>query len=154
MRLRSSEKTDLQWHFDYDTRKGRVNSSTLFASYYAGAYQFAVSHAFLQTPGEVFSPTSPIVGPLKFNQVRFLAGYGESSTLGFGSTASIGFDANRGFLQYGSLQTRYNWDCCGVTVEYRRFALGPVRNENQFRFGFTLANIGTFGNIRRRERIY
>jgi LPS-assembly protein len=29
-----------------------------------------------------------------------------------------------------------------------------VRNENQYRFSFSLANIGTFGNLRRQERLY
>jgi LPS-assembly protein len=52
------------------------------------------------------------------------------------------------------VQTSYNWDCCGVSLEYRRFALGAVRNENQFRFSFTLANIGSFGNIRKQEQLY
>ncbi len=48
----------------------------------------------------------------------------------------------------------YNWDCCGLSVEYRRFALGSVRNENQFRFNFALANIGSFGNLRRQEKLF
>jgi LPS-assembly protein len=39
-------------------------------------------------------------------------------------------------------------------MEYRRFALGTVRNENQFRFAFTLANIGTFGNLRRQASLF
>jgi LPS-assembly protein len=39
-------------------------------------------------------------------------------------------------------------------VEYRRFALGSVRNENQYRFTFTLANIGSIGNLKRQERLY
>jgi hypothetical protein len=29
-----------------------------------------------------------------------------------------------------------------------------VRNENQFRFTFALANVGAFGNLRRSERLY
>jgi hypothetical protein len=29
-----------------------------------------------------------------------------------------------------------------------------VRNENQFRFSFTLGNVGSFGNIRKQERLY
>jgi len=29
-----------------------------------------------------------------------------------------------------------------------------VRNENQYRFNFTLANIATLGNLRRQERLY
>jgi LPS-assembly protein len=52
------------------------------------------------------------------------------------------------------VQTAYNWNCCGMNVEYRRFALGSVRNENQYRFTFTLANIGALGNLRRQERLF
>ena len=51
-------------------------------------------------------------------------------------------------------QTTYNWDCCGVTLEYRRYAIANLRNENIFRFTFSLANIGSFGNLRRQERLY
>ncbi len=42
----------------------------------------------------------------------------------------------------------------GISIEYRRFALGAVRNENQFRFSLSLANIGTFGTLRRQERLF
>ena len=51
------------------------------------------------------------------------------------------------------MQGTYNWDCCGFTVEYRRFNLG-IRNENQYRFALFLANVGTFGNLRKQERLY
>jgi LPS-assembly protein len=39
-------------------------------------------------------------------------------------------------------------------VEFRRFALGSVRNENQYRFTFALANLGSLGNLRRAERLF
>jgi LPS-assembly protein len=29
-----------------------------------------------------------------------------------------------------------------------------VRNENQYRFSFVLANVGAFGNLRRAERLF
>ena len=45
-------------------------------------------------------------------------------------------------------------DSCGIAVEYRRFSLGNIRNENQYRFAFTLANIGSFGNMKRQERLF
>ena len=85
------------------------------------------------------------------------------------AAASFGFDADpvstlpipkplalvdAHILQYSAIQTSYNWDCCGVSFEYRRYELGSIRNENQFRFSFTLANIGAFGNLKRQERIY
>ena len=87
-----------------------------------------------------------------FNQFRVLFGYGQPNKRGFSGATNLGFDANLGFLQTPAVQTAYNWDC-GFSVEYRRFALGSVRNENQFRFNFALANIGSFGN-RRQEKLF
>jgi LPS-assembly protein len=107
----------------------------------------------LHAPGEIFV-NNPMPAPEKFNQFRVLLGYGSPNKRGWNATTNMGFDANRDFLQYGSFQGSYNWDCCGLSMEYRRFALGTVRNENQFRFAFTLANIGTFGNLKRQERIF
>ena len=69
---------------------------------------------------------------------------------------NAGYDFDFRLLQYGAAQTAYNWDCCGISFEYRRFSLGPaaLRNENQYRFAFTLANIGSFGNLKRQERLF
>jgi LPS-assembly protein len=83
-----------------------------------------------------------------------LFGYGQPNKRGLSAASSFGFDADNGSLQYATAQTSYNWDCCGLSLEYRRFALGSVRNENQYRFAFTLSNIGVFGNLRRQERLY
>jgi LPS-assembly protein len=81
-------------------------------------------------------------------------GYGSPSKRGLSAAGNIGFDVTNSFLQYGAAQVSYNWDCCGFSVEYRRFALGTVRNENQFRFALSLTNLGTFGTLRRQERLF
>ena len=47
----------------------------------------------------------------------------------------------------------YNTGCCGISFQYRRFNFG-TRNENQFRAAFVIANIGSFGTLRRQERIF
>jgi LPS-assembly protein len=39
-------------------------------------------------------------------------------------------------------------------VEYRKYELGTARNENSYRFNFTLANIGTAGNLRRAQQVF
>ena len=57
-------------------------------------------------------------------------------------------------VQFGGAQASYNWNCCGLSFEYRRYALGSVRNENQYLYSFTLAGIGTAGNLKRSERIF
>ena len=80
--------------------------------------------------------------------------YGGLARRGFSAASSFGFDSETGQLQFATAQTTYNWNCCGMTMEYRRYAIANVRNENLFRFTFSLANIGSFGNLRRQERLY
>lgn len=153
LRVGAGVDTDISWQLDYDTKKGRLNASNVFATHRFGDFFVGGSHAFLQAPGEIFF-NNPLPSPTRFNQVRWLMGYGGPAKRGVSAAVNIGFDANLGFLQYSAFQTSYNWDCCGVSTEYRRFALGQVRNENQFRFAFTLANVGTFGNLKRQERLF
>jgi LPS-assembly protein len=59
-----------------------------------------------------------------------------------------------GALQYAGIQAAYNWDCCGLTVGYRRFALGTLRDETQYLYSFTLANFGSVGDIRRSNAVF
>jgi len=151
LRVQTSSQADAEWDLDYDFKKGRFNASTVLVNYHVGPYTFGGGDAFVQSlPGLTGSNATQ----QDFNQFRVLFGYGHPSKPGFSGATNFGFDANIGFLQYATAQTTYNWNCCGVTFEYRRFALGSVRNENQFRFSFTLANIGSFGNLRKQERLY
>lgn len=153
LRLSASEHVEGSWELDYDTVAGHINASTLFVDYKYNQFFFGGSHAFLRAPGEILV-SNPIPGPDRFNQFRFLGGWGGPNKPGWSTAAGIGFDSNFNFLQYGSFQATHNWDCCGISAEYRRYALGNVRNENQFRFAFSLANIGLFGNMKRQERLY
>ena len=138
LRVQTSSQADAEWDLDYDFKKNRVNASTALVNYHVGDFTFGGGDAYVQAlPGVV----NTIATQRDFNQFRVLFGYGHPNKRGFSGASSIGFDANLGFLQYATAQTTYNWDCCGVTLEYRRFALGSVRNENQFRFSFTLANV-------------
>jgi len=150
LRIRSSARTDAEWDLDYDFKKGRINGSTTFLNYHFGPFTLGGGDAFLRLLG---GPTSTTPAQA-FNQFRVLLGYGYPNKRGLSGAGSFGFDAEAGFLQYSSVQTSYNWDCCGVSLEYRRFALGSVRNENQFRFVFSLANIAAIGNLRRQERLF
>jgi LPS-assembly protein len=158
LRMRTSGNTDMQWELDYDTKKGRINASTFFTTFHLGGFFLGGSHAYLQVPGEIFVTNAPGVtstpGPSQFNQFRVLGGYGNPNKRGLSAAVNVGFDSTLSFIQYSAAQTAYNWDCCGASFEYRRFALGSVRNENSYRFAFTLANIGTFGNLRRQERLF
>jgi LPS-assembly protein len=86
--------------------------------------------------------------------VRTLFGYGSQNSEGFSAASGISYDFTNNALQSQLVQVSYNGRCCGLSLEYRRIALGQVRTENQFRVAFIIANIGTFGNLRRQEKIY
>ena len=121
-------------------------------NYHYGRFTVGGGDAFLRVIDNSLATTA--TGARDFHQLRVLFGYGQLNKRGLSAASSFGFDANNGSLQYATAQTSYNWDCCGLSLEYRRFALGSVRNENQYRFAFTLANVGAFGNLRRQERLY
>ena len=95
----------------------------------------------------------PILQPLS-NQVRALLGYGALNRKGFNAVAGLSFDITNSALQNQIMQVNYNGSCCGLSFEYRRIALGAVRTENQFRVAFLIANLGTFGNLRRHEKLF
>jgi LPS-assembly protein len=152
LRVETSSRTDVEWDLDYDFQSGRVNNTTALLNYRIGLFTIGGGNAFLRTLGQTL-PLVPIAGP-SFNQFRALLGYGQANKRGFSAATNLGFDGGLGSLQYSSVQASYNWDCCGASVEYRRFNLGTVRDENQLRFTFALANVGSFGNLRRQERLY
>jgi len=160
-----SNQTEFGWQLDYDTVASQVNGSTLFANYRLRDFFFGGMHTYFHDFQELLAPSLPD----HFNQFRVMTGYGNLAKRGLNAAVSLGFDANPvgvlptskplqfvepHVLQYSAVQATYNWDCCGLSFEYRRYELGAIRNENQYRFSFTLANIGTFGNLKRQERIY
>lgn len=152
LRIETSPRTNTEWDLDYDLKTGRINASTALVNYHYGQFTVGGGDAFLRVNDASLGTVVP--GARDFHQFRAMFGYGQLNKRGISGAASLGIDANQGFLQYSTVQTSYNWDCCGLSLEYRRFALGVVRNENQYRFAFTLANVGSFGNLRRQERLY
>ncbi|HEY3971499.1 MAG TPA: LPS assembly protein LptD [Candidatus Sulfotelmatobacter sp.] len=163
LRAATSSHTDTEWDLDYDFQLGRINASTLLVNYNLGPFTVGGGDAFLQIPQSNTQPTqnegncssaNTVQPTCTFQQFRVALGYGSLVRRGFSAATSFGIDADTGQLQFATAQTTYNWNCCGVTVEYRRYAIANVRNENLFRFTFSLANIGSFGNLRKQERLY
>jgi LPS-assembly protein len=153
-RLRFQDNnTSVQWDIDYDTVLQQLNASTIILGHHWRQWYASVGHDLLKIPPSIVAGGQTIPANT-FNQVQLLVGYGSIARRGLNAAASIGYDYQMKELQYGGAQTTYNWDCCGVTFEYRRWALGTVRNENYYRFALSLANFGTFGNIRRQDRLY
>jgi LPS-assembly protein len=164
MRFRTSSHTDVEWDFDYDSGAKKFNSSNVFLDVHEGSWFGGFSYARLNAPGRFYTPsistiTNTITGLTSsavsdFSQMRLLLGYGTPSKPGLSAAGGAGIDLNAGSEQYVTIQTGYNWNCCGLSLEYRKYDLGTVRNEGAYRFNFTLANIGSAGNLRRNEALF
>ena len=153
LRARTSDHADVEWDADLDTGARRFTSNVLLLDLHEGPVFGGVSYARLNAPGRSYvEGVSSLVAD--FNQLRFLLGYGNPNKPGLSVATSAGLDLRLTQVQYGTVQTAYNWDCCGLSIEYRKYELGSVRNENAYRFNFTLANIGSAGNLRHADRLF
>jgi len=152
---------DLEQILQYDPQIQRlVTIGTLlklkpYREFFATAAYFrlndnpALSDLPLQPP-----PVLPIFQQPLSNQIRGLVGYGSETRKGLNLITGLSYDFENKTLQSQIVQLSYNGGCCGLAFEYRRINLGQVREENQFRLAFIIANIGTFGNLRHQERIF
>ena len=153
LRVRTSEKTDVEWDFDYDTGAKKFNANNIYADVHQGDFFAGVSYARLNAPGRSYI-AGVASSVADFQQMRATLGFGRPSKAGLSAAANAGIDLDLGMVQYGAIQSSYNWNCCGVSVEYRKYELGTARNENVYRFNFTLANIGSAGNIRHSDQVF
>jgi LPS-assembly protein len=150
LRFEAIDNLRIGWDLDYDTKDGRLGADNLFAGYSWGRTTIGLTHALLNAVEENGSAASTI----KSQQLQPFLSIGKPSGAGFNLAVNSGYDFVHGALQYGGVQAVYNWDCCGLSFGYRRFALGSVRDETQYLYSFTLANFGSVGDIRRSNSVF
>ena len=152
-RLRFQDNSSsVSWDVDYDPVLKQLNASTVSYSQRWNQWYGSISQSYLQIPPSLIAG-GQVLPADTFNQFVLMGGYGNISRKGLNGAGLVGYDYHAQMLQYGGAQITYNWDCCGVTFDYRRWVLG-VRNENYFRFALSLANFGTFGTVRRQDRLF
>ena len=155
LRFEAINNLRLQWDMDYDTKRGQIDADNIFAGYSWGSTTLGVGHAMLNAVYENPGTADPT---LKSQIVTPFIEFGKPGRRGFNLAANGGYDFVANRIQYGGVQAVYNWDCCGITVGYRRFQLGSVgstsRNEQEWLYGFTLANFGTVGDVRRTTSVF
>jgi len=137
---------DIQLETDFDTSHSRLSTLGLIGT----VRPFRQSFLSLS---EYRLNSDPILQPEQ-HQIRVTGGWGQMNRKGWNTATSLAYDTIQHSLQYEVVQASYNGSCCGISFEYRRLALGPLRNDNEFRAALLIANIGTFGTLRRQERVF
>src|SRR5579862_8056251 len=146
-------KYDAEVRLDFDTVRHRITTAeTLLKIHPTENLNFSVAQFSIDNTA-VIAPYNAVLQPAE-NQIRFQAGYGSSNRRGWSASAGVGYDVKQDILQNQFVEVSYNGSCCGLSLEYRRLSLGEIRTENQFRVSLNIANIGTFGNLRRQEKLF
>lgn len=133
VRFRPSSSLTASWNLDYDVNFGALRSSSLSGSFRGGWGSVNGLWSLRNIPnrniqrGNVRASTSINVAP--------------------GLQASFDTSYNTQTKEILHLRTGvvYNVQCCGFLFELNRFNFGGFRDETTFRFGVTLANVGSFG---------
>ena len=146
LRFTPGGRYDAQFRLDYDPLRHSVNAIGTLVKVRPFGESFVTLAHFATRATPTLQPRS--------NQVRALVGWGEITRPGWNASFGLSYDVREGFAQNQVAQVSYNGRCCGLGFEFRRLALGPVRSENQFRVALMIANLGTFGNLRRQEKIF
>ncbi len=146
LRITPGGAYDAELRLDYDTVHHKISTAgTLLKIRPYQNFNFTVAHFSIDN--------SSVLQPLA-NQIRALAGYGDVEHHGWNAAVGFSYDVKQQVMQNQLAQAGYNGSCCGIALEYRRLALGPIRTENQFRVALVIANLGAIGNLRRQEKIF
>lgn len=139
----------MDFRMDFDPMLRRMRASSVTGSVYVANNFVALTYYNTRNLPPNQRPS---------NQIRVTLGYGNFSRRGINAAWSFNYDFNSQTRQYSVAQLAYNWDCCGVSLELRQVGLRQLdpafQNESQFHFMFSLKNVGSFGNLRRQERLF
>jgi len=134
----------VEWRSDYDTIRRRVINSSLQANIRTQSFFISAGHNHVRSSPVLSSSSNQFIG---------LLGVGRSDLRGWSAGFSAVYDFRVAKLTYNTTQVSYNSDCCGISFQFRRFDVGP-RKENQWRAAFAISNIGSFGTLKRQERLF
>ncbi len=144
IRLEPRAGLGISWMADYDPVRGGIANSSAAADGRIGNLFLSVGHNHIRS--------NPVLSP-NTNQFRSLVGWGQEGRRGWNAAFFALYDYRLGALQFANTQVTYNTDCCGFSLQWRRFDFG-TRFENQFRFALAIANVGSFGTLRKLERFF
>jgi LPS-assembly protein len=128
---------------DFDTRLQRWRDESFSTYWHQG--KFVVSGIYVKA--QALQP-----GMLASNHIQGQIGYGLPQR-GFSSSLTVSYNLKTGQWLNSNTKMNYNWDCCGLALEFTQFDLG-LRTESRFSFSFTLKGIGSFGNLKRPESLF
>ena len=147
LRITPGGKYDAEFRIDYDPQRMRITTCETLVKMHPYGTSRSASRTIRLTPRKYCNRC----------RTRFACcfGYGEMNKQGMERLGRVQLRLAAGrCAKTNSRKAGYNGSCCGFAFGYQRLALGTIRDENQFRFSLIIANIGTFGNLRRQGPVF
>jgi LPS-assembly protein len=134
-----------EWRADYDPFFKRLTNSTVAMDLRWKKYYFV-------SLGDNLVHTNPILSKPE-DQIHARAGYGEITHRGINFGVDTIYDIRNHALDWLTVQATYNTDCCGLSVQYRVSDIAGIVF-TQYRLSFSVSNLGSFGTLRKQDRIF
>ncbi len=142
----------MSYDTSYDPRHHRFDNQTFTANVRYSKYLLDVGETAItayQFQGESnYEQLFPLT-----NQGYFRLGYGSTNRQGLNVATQVFYDFLNHRLTQSNYQVSYNTNCCGFSLELRRIN-NLIRDDNQYLFSFSVANIGSIGTLPRQNRIF
>jgi LPS-assembly protein len=165
MRLSPRQGMRFEWRADYDPLMGRIVDSgfSLWTAFGKGNYVLSAGQNTVHTnPGNPLSTQAnplPIIDlgyPVLSSQADQINGsfhIGNQTRRGWNAGVAAVYDLREHVMSYMNTQITYNTDCCGLSFQFGRYNFGN-RDETLWRIAFAVANLGSFGNLRKQDRLF
>lgn len=138
-------KFSFEWRTDYDPRRHAFTNSSL-------SMNGRLKNKYFWSFGDTEIHTDPILLP-SANQLNARIGYGNPNSRGWNYGFQLWYDVRQGEVRFWDAQVTRNTNCCGFSLQYRRFSIG-TRDDSQIQFAFAISNIGTFGSLKRQDSMF
>jgi LPS-assembly protein len=154
LRLNPKPGIGIEWRADYDPLRSQVVNSSVSAEFHYPKYYWSVGHNAVAGYDPNYAPSvaNQNLFP-RADQIRGTVGFGDQNRRGWNGAYTMSYDIRQNVTQYMAGQATYNTDCCGFSVQWRRFTFGAV-NDNQVRLALTIANVGSFVTLKKQERLF
>jgi LPS-assembly protein len=157
LKVAPSSNYDVEMRADFNPNGGGVLNAGITARGHRGPVGMSLTDFYINRTAALLTPLPPTTNLSQLSSYHLLqtvATFGDINRKGFSGAYGMAYNfAQSNVLQMVS-QASYNFGCFGIDFEYRRFALGPLRRDNSYRIALSLSNVGTFGNLRSRERLF
>ncbi len=147
---------------DYDTElradispSGGVRDAGITSRVRRGELALAVTDFYISRAATLIATqASPGASTsTSFNLLRAVFTYGDINRKGLSGAAGVDYNFVQRVTHAVTGQVSYNFGCFGLDFEYQYFGLGALRHENVFRMALSLANVGSFGTLKQRDKL-